>query len=102
MPFKNGHVLEFTATFHSYRVNHSSNPKGRANLSAYQLHTPIILRAAPAATAARIRHIPQVLARPAVSPDRKEPARRSELNPRVEAEHHVFERSEERRVGKEC
>jgi hypothetical protein len=32
MPFKNGHVLEFTATFHSYRVNHSSNPKGGANL----------------------------------------------------------------------
>jgi hypothetical protein len=91
MPFKNGHVLEFTATFHSHRVNHSSNPKGGAKPSAYQIPRPIILTAVPAATFARIRHILHVLARRAVSPVGKETARGCKLNPRVEAEPHVYE-----------
>jgi hypothetical protein len=61
-----------------------------ATLPASQIHRPIILTAAPAATIARIRHIPQVLMRPAVSPVGKETARWCTLNPRVEAEPHVF------------
>src|ERR1022692_1349316 len=48
MPFKNGHVLEFTATFHSYRVDHSSNPKGGASTLLPQLQGPVLLTAAPA------------------------------------------------------
>ena len=62
-----------------------------AILFAYQIPTPIILTAALAVTAARIRHIRQVLARRAVSPVGKETARGCKLNPRVEAEPHVFE-----------
>ena len=57
---------------------------------AYQIPTPIVLTAASAATVARIRHIPQVFARRAVSPVGKETARGCKLNPRVEAEPHVF------------
>ena len=72
-------------------VNRGSNPKGGAIPSAYQIPTPIILTAAPAATVARIRHIPQVFARRAVSPVGKETARGCKLNPRVEAEPYVFE-----------
>jgi hypothetical protein len=61
-----------------------------AKPSACQIPTPIILTAAQAATVARIRQIPQVLARRAVSPVGKETARGRKLNPRVEAEPHVF------------
>jgi hypothetical protein len=53
--------------------------------------TPIILTAARMARCARIRHIPHVFARRAVSPVGKETARGCKLNPRVEAEPHVFE-----------
>src|ERR1039457_4829964 len=57
--------------------------------SAYQIPTPVILTPAWAATLVRIRHIPQVLARRAVSPVGKETARGCKLNPMVEAEPHV-------------
>jgi hypothetical protein len=71
------------------RANHGSNPKGGAVPSAYQLHTPIALTAAPPAAPARIRHIPQVLARPAVSRVGKETAQGCKLNPRVEPVPHA-------------
>jgi hypothetical protein len=58
--------------------------------SAYQIPTPIDLTAAPTATVARIRHIPHVFAHRAVSPVGKERVRGCKLNPRVEAEPHVY------------
>jgi hypothetical protein len=48
------------------------------------------LTASPAASVTRIRNIPQVVARRAFSPVGKETPRGCELNPRVEAEPHVF------------
>src|ERR1017187_5761186 len=78
-------------TLYKTYVNRGSNPCRGAIPSAYQIHTPIILTAAPAATVARIRHILHVPARRAVSPVGKETARGYKLNPRVEAEPHVFE-----------
>src|ERR1035437_5747241 len=71
MPFKNGHVLEFTTTFHSYRVNHSSNPKGGATTFLPQLQSSVLLTASPAPACARIPNIPQVLARCGVLSGRK-------------------------------
>ena len=61
-----------------------------ATPSAYEIPTHIILTAAQAATVARIRQIPQVLARRAVFPVGKETARGRKLNPRVEVEPHAF------------
>ena len=81
MPFKNGHVLEFTATFHSYSVNHSSNPKGGATTFLPQLHAAVLLTAVPACSFARIPNIPQVLVRRAFSPLGREASWGSKLNP---------------------
>jgi hypothetical protein len=61
-----------------------------ANTFLPQLKPPILLTAAPAADFSRIRHIPQVLVRHALSPVGKEALRGSKLNPRIEAEPHVF------------
>ncbi len=72
----NGRTAAFGA------VNRGSNPCRGATPSAYQLHHPIILTAAPVATVARIRHIPQVLALRAFSPVANYDLRGGALNPR--------------------
>ena len=90
MPFKNGHVLEFTATFHSYRVNHSSNPKGGATTFLPQLRASVLLTAAPRVSLARIPNIPIVFPRRAFSPVGREASGGPSSTPRVEAEPHVF------------
>ena len=72
-------------------VIRGSNPCRGAIPSTYQIPRPIILTVAVATTVGRIRHILHVLVRRAVSPVGKETARGCKLNPRVEAEPHVFE-----------
>lgn len=56
-------------------------PVWGANTFLPQLEARILLTAAPAAGIARIRHIPQVIVRRALSPVGKEALRGSKLNP---------------------
>src|ERR1700682_1117270 len=79
----NGRTAAFGA------VNRGSNPCRGATAFLHQLEAPMLLTAAPGASLARIRHIPEVLVRRAFSPVGREASCGSKLNPRVEAGPHV-------------
>jgi len=61
-------LVSVTYRFQIPSQNRGSNPCWGAKPSTCQIPTPIILTAAPAVTVARIRHIPPVFARRAISP----------------------------------